>query len=66
LVIAKDLILGEIRWFDDLKKTYSSIDLSYWGNIKLKSLLRNHYRIYYEYFPLPNQIEKEPIPNLSS
>jgi hypothetical protein len=43
LLIAKNLTPGEIRWY----------------NNKLKDLLRKHYRIYYEYFPLPVNIENK-------
>jgi hypothetical protein len=57
LVIAKDFTPGEIRWFDKLRGNYPSVDLQVWDNTKLKSLLRIHYRLFYEYFPLPSHVE---------
>lgn len=57
LLIAKDLTPGEINWFNEIQSNYPSITFDIWGYSKLRFLLRKHYRIYYEYFPLPIHIK---------
>jgi hypothetical protein len=59
LVIAKDPTPGEIKWFDQLRAVHPTINLILWDNTKLKDLLRKYYRIYYQYFPLPEHIDKK-------
>jgi hypothetical protein len=56
MVVAKDLTPGENRWFNGLRKSYF-FELDLWDYTKLRNLLEKHYRIYYDYFPLPEHIE---------
>jgi hypothetical protein len=58
LVIAKDFTPGETRWFNQLRKDYSTIKLDIWDNTKLNDLLRNFYRIRYDFFPIPEHVDK--------
>lgn len=59
LVIAKDFTPGETRWFNQLRKDYSTIKLDIWDNTKLNDLLRNFYRIRYDFFPIPEHVDKK-------
>ena len=59
LIIAKDLTPGEIKWFDQLGMAYPTIKLDLWDNTKLKDLLRQYPIIRYDYFPIPEHIDKK-------
>lgn len=59
LVIAKDLTPEEIKWFNQLKIDYPNIKLDLWDNTKLKDLLRKYPTIRYDYFPIPEHIDKK-------
>jgi hypothetical protein len=61
LLIAKDLTPGEISWFDKVRSANPCIALDFWDYAKLKSLLRKHYRIYYEYFDQKMPFLKELV-----
>jgi hypothetical protein len=52
LLIAKDFTIGEIEWFDKLKKSYPTVELEVWNDTRLRSLLPKNARIRYDYFPL--------------
>ena len=59
LLIAKDLTPGEMKWFNQLRIDYPTIKLDLWDNTKLKDLLRKYYTIRYDYFPIPEHIDKK-------
>jgi hypothetical protein len=58
-LIAKDLTPGEIKWFNQLKIDYPNIKMDLWDNTKLKDLLRKYPTIRYDYFPIPEHIDKK-------
>jgi hypothetical protein len=59
LVIAKDLTPGEMKWFNQLRIDHRNIKLDLWDNNKLKDLLRKYPTIRYDYFPIPEHIDKK-------
>src|SRR5712691_2708850 len=52
LLIPKDFTIGETEWFDELKKSYPTVELEVWNDTRLRALLRKNARIRYDYFPL--------------
>jgi len=59
LLIPKDFTPAELRWFESLRQEYSNLSLDFWGYSKLKNLLVKHYRLFYDYFPIPEHIRIE-------
>jgi hypothetical protein len=64
LVIAKDFTAGEIKWFNQLRTAYRTIELDFWDSTKLKYLLRKHNTVSYGFFPIPEHIDKKIIKHL--
>jgi hypothetical protein len=59
LLIPKNLTPAELKWFERLRQEYSNLSLDFWGYSKLKNLLVKYYRLYYDYFPIPEHIRIE-------
>jgi hypothetical protein len=59
ILIAKDLTPGEMIWFNQLRTDYPTIKLDLWDNTKLKDLLSKYPTIRYDYFPIPEHIDKK-------
>ena len=59
LVIPKNLTPAELRWVDNLGKDYPDMLLDLWSYSKIKDLLIKHYRLYYDYFPIPEHVRIE-------
>jgi hypothetical protein len=53
LVIPKNLTPAEFKWFSNLRKDYPDLHFDLWSYSKVKDLLTKHYRIFYDYFPIP-------------
>ncbi|MFZ0510916.1 MAG: hypothetical protein WAM14_04850 [Candidatus Nitrosopolaris sp.] len=50
---------AELEWFSNLRKDYPDLHFDLWSYSKVKDLLTKHYRIFYDYFPIPEHVRIE-------